>query len=233
METKICDKCSQEKSVLDYHKDRRLVSGIKNICNVCATMRTKEYYKTVEGKQKRNALRALKRSLDPRIILFGGAKQRAKKNNIVFSIKKEDIIIPDFCPILGLKLKNNNILSDDSITLDRIENSKGYIASNIQVISWKANRLKSNSTIEELQKIINYMIDNNKIYRSTGEKRSVRPTKYYTYNNKSQGLKDWSDELGISEIVLNNRLNRSKWTIERAFTTPVAFKNKSKKNNTI
>lgn len=46
---------------------------------------------------------------------------------------------------------------DNVPTLDRIDSSKGYIKGNIQVICFKANRLKNNSTIEELKKIISYM----------------------------------------------------------------------------
>ena len=42
-------------------------------------------------------------------------------------------------------------------TLDRIDSNKGYIKENIQVISFKANRLKNNATIDELKCIIKYM----------------------------------------------------------------------------
>jgi hypothetical protein len=41
--------------------------------------------------------------------------------------------------------------------IDRIDTSKGYLKDNIKVISWRANRLKSDGTLEELEKIVNYM----------------------------------------------------------------------------
>lgn len=47
------------------------------------------------------------------------------------------------------------------ITLDRIDNSLGYVKVNIKVISSKANRLKNNGTIEEFKQIIEYMNNEN------------------------------------------------------------------------
>jgi hypothetical protein len=38
----------------------------------------------------------------------------------------------------------------ESPTLDRIDNSKGYIVGNVWVISMRANRLKSDATVDEL-----------------------------------------------------------------------------------
>lgn len=44
---------------------------------------------------------------------------------------------------------------DDSPSIDRIIPELGYTKGNIRVISNRANLLKSNATIEELQKVIN------------------------------------------------------------------------------
>lgn len=81
------------------------------------------------------------------------AQQRAKRKNIFFDLKAEDITIPDVCPILGLKLKEHAGKvggEHDSPSLDRIDNSKGYVKSNVQVISHIANRMKFSATPEEL-----------------------------------------------------------------------------------
>lgn len=42
-------------------------------------------------------------------------------------------------------------------SLDRFDNAKGYTPENIVVISSRANRLKSNASLEELQAIVKYM----------------------------------------------------------------------------
>lgn len=87
--------------------------------------------------------------------LLHHAKNRAKIKNLEFNLVKEDIIIPKNCPVFGIKIGFHN--KESVPTLDRIDNSKGYIKGNIQVICSKANRLKNNGTVEDFKKIINYM----------------------------------------------------------------------------
>lgn len=82
------------------------------------------------------------------------AKSRAKKRGTEFSLIKEDINVPTHCPILGIKLEVNSNLGKggkpSSYSLDRIDNTKGYIKGNVQVISHLANSMKSIATREEL-----------------------------------------------------------------------------------
>lgn len=87
------------------------------------------------------------------------AKNRAKEKGLEFSISKEDIIIPDICPILGysFNFKATKKDYDAAPSLDRIDSSKGYIKGNVHVISHRANTLKSNATIEELEKVIKFL----------------------------------------------------------------------------
>ena len=86
------------------------------------------------------------------------AKARAKKSGLPFNIVLEDIVVPDVCPVLGISIaKNSNRCQPNSPSLDKIIPSKGYVKGNIQVISHKANTIKSDATIEELEKVLEYM----------------------------------------------------------------------------
>lgn len=89
--------------------------------------------------------------------LYNRAKSRAKQFKWKFNISLDDIIVPEKCPILGIPLTVSEKMSDGSPSLDRIDNSLGYVKGNVQVISVKANTIKSNATMEEIEKVYNYM----------------------------------------------------------------------------
>ena len=82
--------------------------------------------------------------------LWHGAKSRSSLRGIDFDIDLEDVVIPELCPILGLKLERLD--NDAAASLDRIDPSLGYVRGNVWVISNKANRMKSNASLEELRK---------------------------------------------------------------------------------
>lgn len=90
--------------------------------------------------------------------LFRNAKSRAKIQGHEFNITIDDLDLPEKCPILEIPLdgyisKNRN----NNPSIDRIDNTKGYIKGNVCIISFKANRMKSDLTIEELEKILDYI----------------------------------------------------------------------------
>jgi hypothetical protein len=87
------------------------------------------------------------------------AKKRAEKNGIEFDILKEDIIISQKCPVFGFDfvVGEGKGPSDKSPSLDRIDNTKGYTKSNIQVISFKANKMKNDCTLEDVEMLLFFM----------------------------------------------------------------------------
>jgi hypothetical protein len=95
--------------------------------------------------------------------LWRAAKDRAAKSGISFSIEVSDIVIPELCPLLQIPLTKGSMSRNDpnAPSLDRVDNSKGYIPGNVKVISYKANFMKSNATKEELEtfysNIFNYL----------------------------------------------------------------------------
>lgn len=89
------------------------------------------------------------------------ARKRAAVKGFTFDITPEDIVIPKRCPILGIPLvlpreraEAATGFIDESPSLDRIDNEKGYVRGNVWVISWRANRIKGYATLKELEAVV-------------------------------------------------------------------------------
>jgi len=88
--------------------------------------------------------------------IISRTRRRAEKKGFEFNITESDIVVPTHCPLLGIKLevgrdKDGYVHSSPSI--DRIDSTKGYVKGNIWIISNRANQIKSDATLEELQLI--------------------------------------------------------------------------------
>jgi hypothetical protein len=96
---------------------------------------------------------------NPHKKMFNGARHRANKNNLEFNITLDDIMpLPTHCPVLGTELRKGISSSDShSYSLDRVDNTKGYIKGNVAVISARANRLKRDGTLEEFEKLVKWL----------------------------------------------------------------------------
>ena len=127
-------------------------SGLASYCKTCR----KKY--TQPHKEKWNRTRREKHKIDPRKEILRCARYRAKRDGYTFSLSIDDIKVPEYCPVLGIPLyTSNGYANDNSPTLDKIAGVLGYQSNNVRVISWRANRLKSDATVEELLKIVDYM----------------------------------------------------------------------------
>ena len=96
-------------------------------------------------------------------ISFKAAKKRALKCGLPFD---DEAVLqclrnpPTHCPIFGIKFevgKGQQMRWDASATLDRIRPSLGYVRGNIAVISWRANRIKSDASSMELRAIADWI----------------------------------------------------------------------------
>lgn len=105
-------------------------------------------------------MRRENRCSDPVISsLLRQARTRAKQKHLAFSLKPSDILIPAFCPILGIPIypSTTGQPGPNSPSLDRLDNTLGYTPSNVKVISFKANTLKREMSLDDLYRIIRYI----------------------------------------------------------------------------
>ena len=108
---------------------------------------------TPEGKAWQREYEQEKRKNRPEYFLWKSAKKRARDKGLDFDIDPSDIVIPNFCPYLGIEITHevgSGTRRSGSPSLDRIDSSKGYVKGNIIVCSWRANFLKSDATLTEL-----------------------------------------------------------------------------------
>lgn len=94
-----------------------------------------------------------RRVLLPDRPLLERARKRARMLGVPFEIGSEHVVIPEYCPVLGIPLKIGGPRSDQSPSLDRIVPSRGYVPGNIRVISDRANRLKGGRTHADLSRL--------------------------------------------------------------------------------
>ena len=96
---------------------------------------------------------------------FHTRRNDALRTNIPFTIKLDEIERPEFCPVFGTKLNygwsGEGRRDRNKASIDKIIPELGYVKGNVAVISWRANMLKGNMTIDELKKLLRYMEKNN------------------------------------------------------------------------
>jgi hypothetical protein len=88
---------------------------------------------------------------------LNNAKHRAIRENVPFSLVLQDLIdiATDECPILhtpfvwGASGLGKGKMRPDSPTLDRIMPELGYVKGNVAFLSYRANRIKDNGTMQE------------------------------------------------------------------------------------
>lgn len=161
---KLCSSCGLEKSMEEFPKDKTRKGGLSYICKLCLNIKSKNIYDNLNDEVKEKMIKRgnlLKRQNVARSIL-NRSRVRAKSKGWEFSLTIEDIIIPEICPVLGIPLKVHEGIRGDgrhdgSPSIDRFNSSKGYTKDNIRIISWRANCLKKNGTVEEFEAILKYM----------------------------------------------------------------------------
>lgn len=125
-------------------------------CRLCYNEKMKTYRANNSQVVADTNRRCYERRLPER--LFQNAKHRAKRHKVPFSISVNDIQIPEYCPVLGIKLEIGiGVKQFNSPTVDRLIPSLGYVKGNITVISDRANSIKTNATVDQIEAVANWM----------------------------------------------------------------------------
>lgn len=100
-------------------------------------------------KPKQNEKARDRHRRDPLKTLVRWTKKSAKLRGLEHSITRDDVEAPPVCPVL----KTPFIVGDKDLamSIDRIDNTRGYVPGNVQIISRLANRMKSNATTDQLK----------------------------------------------------------------------------------
>jgi hypothetical protein len=135
---KTCSDCQLRLVSTEFYLKRSVIDGLDNRCKRCSRTFAKKC-----------------RIDSPEWFMLYSARQRARAKDWEFNLTIEDIQIPESCPVLGIILcRGDGKLTPTSPTLDRIDSSKGYIKGNVRVISHRANTIKSNATVKELELVL-------------------------------------------------------------------------------
>lgn len=137
-----CKKCAKERS-LAYHYENQ--EALLTKWKINRDNLTREQKEEIAAKNREWHKK------DVRMRLLTRVKERSKRHNMVCDITIEDIVIPEKCPLLGIPFAYGSKHDRwHSYSLDRIDNSLGYVKGNVQVISYLANTMKSQASKEQL-----------------------------------------------------------------------------------
>ena len=110
METKKCAMCNEYHELNNMIKNKNLKDGFGKYCKECMKKKSIQF-----------------RINNPIQQMLSCTKSSAKKRNLDFNITIDDILIPEFCPYLGIKLEvtPGEGLKPNTPSIDRIDTNIG------------------------------------------------------------------------------------------------------------
>lgn len=145
MLTKTCLTCTNVKPLSDFVKHSGRSDGYTSRCKACAA--TKERLRVVDKPPRKLSN---ERTWEQELVY--SAMKRGREQGVPCHISPRDIAVPLVCPVLGIPIQRGvGHGCDNSPSIDKIVPALGYVKGNIVVVSMRANRIKNDATLAELQ----------------------------------------------------------------------------------
>jgi hypothetical protein len=173
-EMKTCRKCGETKGLFDFNKDRTKKLGVGSICKPCASITSHDYYINNSAHIKRRVSKynmtympPYERNVISRLKnLCTKAKGRSKEFSLVdqdlFDLweKQKGLCAYTKLPLLAAANQLN------TISLDRIDSSVGYVVGNIQLVCAAVNKMKQEYAEEAFLLLCHFVTQNNQLSES-------------------------------------------------------------------
>jgi len=147
-QTKVCFICKEVKLVSEFASSNYQSDGLLGICVPCQKVERKNYV----SRQKKNDPRRYSADSMYRRMIYR-VKQFGLKCNLMKADIYEMVEQLTYCPILGIPFNwsySGKTATFGSPSLDKIDPTLGYVKGNAQIISYRANRLKRDASLQEL-----------------------------------------------------------------------------------
>jgi hypothetical protein len=121
-----------------------------------------DWYHNKGGREKAaENVRRWRRDNPHRHLYANRKSQNAKGHKHEWTIEFSDLTFPVRCPVLDIELDytyggKGGRGHDNSPSLDRIDNSRGYVKGNVIVVSQLANRIKTSATPEQIRRVADF-----------------------------------------------------------------------------
>jgi hypothetical protein len=179
---KCCIICKTAKPLGDFYRDARRTDGRDPRCRNC----TREYRKgkfygasreyRERHRDRDNAAHRRRHAANPEVsrqrqreyraskkgwavCKLSDIRKRSPQRDVVCELTYEDIypLMVTHCPVLGIELQYGGKRCDATASIDRVIPSLGYVPGNVVVISDRANRIKNDATLAELEALVAWM----------------------------------------------------------------------------
>lgn len=144
MLVKVCNICREEKPQSEFYKNRK---GVYRHCKLCYVEKNKGYQEVYRAKNRFG-------------IRLRSCKARARDKGLPFDLTEEHLreVWTGVCPVFNTPLdiqapKNSPYHAE----LDKVIPEFGYIKGNVAWLSQRANRIKDDAKLEDLERLVKWL----------------------------------------------------------------------------